>query len=39
MSGSEFKYCNGVELEVYPSDDTDNPDYYCEIWIAVENKE
>lgn len=30
-----YEYCQGVELEIYPSDDIDNPDYYCEIWIAV----
>lgn len=35
---SEYKYGNGIELEVYPSDDTQNPDYECEIWIAVEKK-
>lgn len=35
---SEYKYGNGIELEVYPSDDVQNPDYTCEIWIAVEKK-
>lgn len=35
---SNYEYCNGVELEVYPSSDTQNPDYYCEIWIAVNPK-
>lgn len=29
----------GVEIEAYPSADTQNPDYTCEIWIAVENKQ
>lgn len=33
-----YEYGNGIELEVYPSDDTQNPDYSCEIWIAVNEK-
>lgn len=32
---SGYEYGNGVEFEVYPSADTQNPDYYCEIWVAV----
>ena len=24
--------------DIYPSDDMDNPNYYCEIWIAVNEK-
>ena len=35
---SNYEYGNGVELEVYPSADTRNPDYSCEIWIAVNEK-
>lgn len=35
---SEYQYGNGIELEVYPSADVQNPDYTCEIWIAVEKK-
>lgn len=35
---SEYRYGNGIELEVYPSDDVTNSDYTCEIWIAVEKK-
>ena len=35
---SEYKYGSGIELEVYPSADVQNPDYTCEIWIAVEKK-
>lgn len=31
-------YPCGVEIEAYPSDDVKNPDYTCEIWIAVEKK-
>ena len=29
----------GVEIESYPSDDVQNPDYTCELWIAVEKKQ
>ncbi|MDD6995869.1 MAG: AraC family transcriptional regulator [Candidatus Borkfalkiaceae bacterium] len=32
---SGYEYANGAEIEVYPSNDTQNPDYYCEIWVAV----
>jgi len=35
---SNYEYGNGVELEVYPSADTQNPNYICEIWIAVNEK-
>lgn len=35
---SKYEYGNGVELEVYPSNDTQNPEYSCEIWIAVNEK-
>lgn len=35
---SNYEYGNGVELEVYPSADVQNPDYTCEIWIAVNEK-
>lgn len=34
---SEYQPC-GVEIEAYPSTDVQNPDYTCEIWIAVEKK-
>ena len=34
---SSYQPC-GVEIEAYPSDDTQNPDYTCELWIAVEKK-
>lgn len=33
-----YEYGNGIELEVYPSTDVQNPDYSCEIWIAVTEK-
>ena len=35
---SEYRYANGVEMELYPSDDVENPNYSCEIWVAVEKK-
>ena len=35
---STYEYGNGIELEVYPSADVQNPDYSCEIWIAVNEK-
>lgn len=34
---SEYQPC-GIEIESYPSADTDNEKYACEIWIAVEKK-
>ena len=35
---STYEYGSGIELEVYPSADVQNPDYVCEIWIAVNEK-
>lgn len=35
---TQYEYAEGLEMEVYPSDDTFNPDYTCEIWIAVNEK-
>jgi len=35
---SGYEYGNGVEIEAYPSADVQNPDYSCEIWIAVKPK-
>lgn len=35
---SRYEYAGGVEIEVYPSDKTDDPDYSGEIWIAVNEK-
>lgn len=35
---SNYEYGRGVELEVYPSADVQNPEYRCEIWIAVKEK-
>lgn len=33
-----YEYGAGTELEVYPSANTSDPNYYCEIWIAVKEK-
>lgn len=35
---SNYEYARGVELEVYPSADVQDPNYTCEIWIAVNEK-
>ena len=35
---TKYEYGEGIELEVYPSDNTDDPNYNCEIWIAVNEK-
>ena len=35
---SGYEYGNGVEIEAYHSADVQNPDYTCEIWIAVKPK-
>lgn len=34
---SEYKPC-GIEIEAYPSADVNDPNYTCEIWVAVEKK-
>lgn len=34
----QYEYAEGVEFEVYPSADTTDPDYHCEIWVAVNEK-
>ncbi len=34
----KYEYGKGIEIEVYPSADVSNPDYTCEIWIAVNEK-
>ena len=38
FSQSNYEYGQGVELEVYPSANVQDPDYSCEIWIAVKEK-
>ena len=36
--GSEYQPCGGADFEAYPSADVSDPDYACEIWVAVEKK-
>ena len=36
---SDYAYGYGVELEVYPSAQVQDPNYTCEIWIAVKEKQ
>lgn len=35
---AQYEYAENVEFEVYSSADTSNPNYQCEIWIAVKEK-
>lgn len=35
---SNYEYGQGVELELYPSADVQDPNYACEIWVAVKKK-
>ena len=35
---SQYEYAENVEFEVYSSANTDDPNYSCEIWIAVKEK-
>ena len=35
---SQYEYAENVEFEVYSSADISDPDYQCEIWIAVNEK-
>ena len=35
---TQYEYAEGVEFEVYPSMNTSDPDYRCEIWVAVNEK-
>ena len=32
---TQYEYAESVEFEVYSSEDTSDPNYQCEIWIAV----
>ena len=34
----QYEYAESVEFEVYASDDISDPNYQCEIWIAVQEK-
>lgn len=35
---SEYQPCGGTDFEAYPSADVSDPNYTCEIWVAVEKK-
>lgn len=35
---SRYAYAEGIEMELYPSEDVESRDYTCEIWIAVKEK-
>ena len=35
---STYEYGSGIKLEVYPSAEVQDPNYTCEIWIAVKEK-
>jgi len=35
---SEYQPCGGTDFEAYPSADVTDPNYTCEIWVAVEKK-
>ena len=35
---THYEYAENVEFEVYSSADTSDPNYQCEIWIAVNEK-
>lgn len=34
-----YEYVQEIELEVYPSNNVEDPDYTCEIWVAVKEKQ
>lgn len=36
---TQYEYAENVELEVYSSQNTFDPNYQCEIWIAVNEKQ
>ena len=35
---TQYEYAENVEFEVYSSEDVSDPNYQCEIWIAVNEK-
>ena len=35
---TQYEYGENIEFEVYPSENTSDPNYHCEIWIAVKSK-
>ena len=36
---AQYEYAGNVEFEVYSSADVSDPNYQCEIWIAVKEKD
>jgi len=34
----EYQPCGGTDFEAYPSADVSDPNYSCEIWVAVEKR-
>jgi AraC family transcriptional regulator len=36
---SNYEHAKAPELEVYPRGDSSSPDYYCEVWIPVVQKQ
>ena len=36
---TQYEYAENVEFEVYSSADVNDPNYQCEIWIAVKEKQ
>ena len=36
---AQYEYAENVEFEVYSSTNTSDPNYRCEIWIAVKAKQ
>lgn len=36
---TQYEYAESVEFEVYGSENTSDPNYRCEIWIAVKEKQ
>lgn len=35
---TNYEYAESVEFEVYPSADVNDPQYQCEIWVAIKEK-
>ena len=35
---AQYEYAENTEIEAYPSANTADPNYACEIWIAVKEK-
>lgn len=35
---SEYQPAGGLCLEIYPGDNVEDKDYYCELWLSAEKK-